>query len=209
MKLFELNNSNPTQLIETDNTILSDMDSGKYEHNILRLWEASSYFIVLGASNKPETEVNISSCRQDNIPILKRRTGGGTVLQGPGCFNYAFICSLKNRDDLKTIQAANRSFMKTVSSIIKTLGISSTVQGVTDLTVGNKKFSGNAQKRTRNAVLFHGTILYSMDISKIETYLTYPSKAPDYRTKRSHRDFLTNIPVTYSELKEAFLNALT
>src|ERR1051325_5350957 len=58
---------------------------------ILRLWEPTRYFVVLGYANRLATEVNAAFCRQNTIPILRRCSGGGTVLQGPGILNYTLV----------------------------------------------------------------------------------------------------------------------
>jgi lipoate-protein ligase A len=80
------------------------------------------------------------------------------------------------------------------------------VQGVTDLTAGRFKISGNAQKRSRNAILFHGTFLLNFDLQLIEKYLSHPTKEPDYRGKRSHSQFIQNIPFQSNELKLVMRN---
>ena len=77
------------------------------------------------------------------------------------------------------------------------------VRGHTDLAIGDRKFSGNAQRRKRNAVLFHGSFLLNFDIALIEKFLFAPSTQPAYRENRSHREFLTNLGADLSAIKEA------
>ena len=55
------------------------------------------------------------------------------------------------------------------------------------------KFSGNAQRRRRHALVFHGTILYGFDLSLIDALLKFPSAQPEYRASRSHSEFVRNI----------------
>src|SRR5262249_47245864 len=76
------------------------------------------------------------------------------------------------------------------------------IQGHTDLAVGGLKFSGNAQRRKKHFLLFHGSILLHLDIKLIEMALPLPSRQPDYRLNRSHSDFLMNLKVPSSLLKE-------
>ena len=47
--------------------------------------------MVLGYASKANDEVNFAFCQQNTIPVLRRCTGGGTVLEGPGCLNYSVI----------------------------------------------------------------------------------------------------------------------
>jgi lipoate-protein ligase A len=70
------------------------------------------------------------------------------------------------------------------------------LMGICDL-VGpdGLKFSGNAQKRKKRFVLFHGTVLYNFDLSLISRYLKEPVRQPEYRQGRSHDRFLSNIDI--------------
>jgi lipoate-protein ligase A len=97
------------------------------------------------------------------------------------------------------------------SALAKPLGADVSVQGCTDLAVraGDRwlKFSGNAQRRRRQAVLFHGTILYAFDLALIAELLRFPSKQPDYRASRSHLDFITNVTAPRDSLITALRTA--
>ena len=78
--------------------------------NILRFWESPSYYVVLGLSNKEHTEANVKHCKDDTIKICRRCSGGGTVLQGPGCMNYAFILPISEHP-IQTISETNTFVM--------------------------------------------------------------------------------------------------
>ena len=75
------------------------------------------------------------------------------------------------------------------------------IQGFTDLTLGNLKFSGNAQRRCKRFTLFHGSFLLNMDIGLMASVLPFPKKHPAYRKGRSHAEFLTNLNQSTSLLQ--------
>jgi len=79
---------------------------------VLRFWEPENYFAVVGYGNQVATEVNVAACEADKIPILRRCSGGGTVLQGPGCLNYSLILKIEENGLLASITAANRFIME-------------------------------------------------------------------------------------------------
>lgn len=79
------------------------------------------------------------------------------------------------------------------------------VQGISDLTLGGLKFSGNAQRRKQHAFLFHGTFLLNFDISAIESLLAAPSRQPAYRKDRLHSQFLTNLNLPSKTIQEALI----
>ena len=195
--------------LKQEEEILRSCDKQDVSKALIRFWESDKYCVVLGRSNKSETEVNVGACQSDNIPIIQRCSGGGTVLQGPGCLNYSFIITISSHSDLKQIDSTNCHIMKLVKNSLLPLHSNISIKGITDLAIGDRKFSGNAQRRLRYSILFHGTILYNFDLEKIERYLAFPSKTPDYRINRSHLDFVMNFPFSLTEIKQNFSKKLT
>jgi lipoate-protein ligase A len=169
----------------------------------LRFWEPRNYFVVLGYGNTPEDEIFVDECRRLNIPILKRVSGGGCVLQGPGCLNYALILKIENHPEISTIPDTNRFVMnKNCKILSEVLNANVKVSGITDLTINDKKFSGNAQRRYKDYVLYHGTFLINFDISPMEKILKIPKRQPCYRKNRTHSEFLTNLGISTELIKE-------
>lgn len=203
MKSLDLTFPSPEENLACDEALLDQCEEG-YPHEILRFWEPRSYFAVLGYSNRPDTELDLNACRKSKVPVLRRCSGGGTVLEGPGCLNFSLLLNIASRQELKGVQRTNAFVMKQHQEALETL-LSGRVriQGTSDLTLNDRKFSGNAQRRKRNWVLFHGTFLISLDIQQVEQCLRHPEKQPDYRRSRSHSDFLTNIGLSTTTLKEA------
>ncbi|MGC9036038.1 MAG: lipoate--protein ligase family protein [Verrucomicrobiia bacterium] len=171
----------------------------------LRFWEPDNYFVVLGYGNRVSEEVFVEECERCNVPIFRRISGGGCVLQGPGCLNYSLVLKISNNpQNLSTIPDTNRYVMnRTKRAIQSVLGNNVKVSGITDLTIDGKKFSGNAQRRFNDYILYHGAFLLNMDISMIERLLKIPPRQPCYRQNRTHRDFLININVQSLKIKES------
>lgn len=170
----------------------------------LRFWESDRVFVVVGYGNHVEREVNVERCRTEGVPILRRCSGGGTVLQGPGCLNYAVVLPLKAEPALVNVTATNQFFMARIARALGPLTHRPVaVMGHTDLVMGGLKFSGNAQRRKSRHVLFHGTFLIDFDLPLVGRYLPPPSREPAYRSGRAHGDFLTCLPVDRGELKAA------
>jgi lipoate-protein ligase A len=218
MYLLDLTLDSPAANLALDEALLDACEDGG--PNILRFWESPEYFVVVGYSNAVATEVNVAECKKQNVPILRRCSGGGTVLQGPGCLNYSLILnfdpsrtevSLSAQPDyaaLQTIPGANCYIMRRHAQALgAALGRNVEVRGVTDLAIGDRKFSGNAQRRKRRALIFHGTALLDFDCELISRLLAKPSKEPDYRVGREHGTFLTNLKVDGACIKKALCKA--
>jgi lipoate-protein ligase A len=174
---------------------------------ILRFWEPSRYFAVLGYANRLATEVNTAFCRQNTIPVLRRCTGGGTVLQGPGILNYTLILPT-DTPPYHNVTATNHSIMEQHRRTLESLlGAPVETRGHTDLAIGGLKFSGNAQRRRKHFLLFHGSFLLHFDIELLEKALPLPSIEPDYRFGRRHIEFLMNLKIHRDLLKQALVQS--
>lgn len=172
---------------------------------VLRFWESPVPFVVLGYANKVVEEVNVPACRELAIPILRRCSGGGTVVQGPGCLNYAVVLRMDDSPELQSITGTNQFVMeRTRKALARALRSEVTVEGHTDLAVGDLKFSGNAQRRKREWLLFHGTVLLQeFELSLISRVLLPPPRQPDYRRQREHGEFVTRLALDRAAVKHA------
>lgn len=202
MHLLELTLKTPAENLACDEALLDLAEEGLV-HETLRFWESSEYFVVLGCANPFRTEAHADICKKNRMSILRRPSGGGAVLQGPGCLNYSLILPFHNAPPIRSITDANYYILERHRTALEGLLQEKVrVEGITDLAVRNLKFSGNAQRRKRNFLLFHGTFLLNFDLELIEKFLPPPSRQPPYRGHRSHRYFLTNLNVHSAVVKE-------
>lgn len=203
MKIIDLTFPTPALNLACDEALLDHCEEG-YEHEILRFWEPHEHFIVLGYSNKIRSEINEFSCRRARVPVLRRCSGGGTVLQGPGCLNFSLILRIDRAAGLENITRTNAYVLERHRKALSPLtGGGVRVEGTSDLALGGLKFSGNAQRRKSRWILFHGTFLTGLDLGLVEKFLAMPSRQPEYRRNRPHRDFLTNIEIPAARIKKA------
>jgi lipoate-protein ligase A len=207
MKYLELTLSTPEANLAADEVLLDRCEGGE-EDELLRFWESREYFIVVGYAGRVEAEVNLANWKLRPVPILRRCSGGGTVVQGPHCLNYSLVLKIPNHNPFRTITGANASIMqRQKGALASLLGPAVDIQGGTDLTLRGLKFSGNAQRRRRQCLLFHGTFLLGFDMDRIAALLAHPPRQPDYRQQRIHREFLTNLPIPAFEVKNALRQA--
>jgi lipoate-protein ligase A len=166
-------------------------EAGEY----LRFWESPKVFIVLGLSGKPEVDVDLGSAQKEGVPVLKRFSGGGTVVQGPGCLNYTLVLSKQRVPELNDLHQSYTWISNKVIEALGKAGVEAYFRPLSDLATGKaeKKFSGNAQARRKHYILHHGTILYNFDLALISRYLKMPLDVPEYRKGRVHTDFVTNV----------------
>src|SRR5262249_17467894 len=115
---------------------------------VLRLWEPTQYFVVVGYGNRVHSEVNLAFCQQHSVPVVRRCTGGGTVLQGPGVLNYSLVLRSDPESEAHSISAANSFILRRHQAALTALVRAPVeIRGHTDLAIGGLKFSGNSQRR--------------------------------------------------------------
>lgn len=206
MKYLPLTLPTPAENLAADEALLGLAETEDVE--TLRLWESPTPFVVLGLSNRASQEVRVEACAARGVPILRRVSGGGTVVQGPGCLSYALTLRIGDIEELNSITATNRFIMERNRAALEALiGEPVAVRGFTDLETGGRKFSGNAQRRGRHALLFHGTILYGADLDVIDQLLQHPSREPTWRDRRAHGEFIRNFPATREQIATALRQA--
>ncbi|HEX3626636.1 MAG TPA: lipoate--protein ligase family protein [Verrucomicrobiae bacterium] len=211
MEFIDLSYSSPAENLACDEALL-DLREQHGGAGILRFWDSPDTFVVVGYANKIQAEVDMTRCEADKVPIFRRCSGGGTVLQGTDCLNYALILPIEQNSPLSEISGANKYIMDRNLEAIQSIAgdsLSIKVQGHTDLAAARgsstvfRKFSGNSQRRHKAFLLFHGTFLLNFDLELVEKYLTFPSRQPDYRGCRSHTDFLMNLDLPPANVKDA------
>lgn len=201
MRFVDLTFPTPAENLACDQALLEWCSAEKGEE-ILRVWESPSPFVVVGYGNTTAGEVDLEACRRHRLPVLRRISGGGAVLQGPGCLNYSLILRIPEEEHpLRSIAGTNRHITRSHAQALRgLLGDEVRERGLSDIARGLLKFSGNAQRRTGSHLLFHGTILREFDLPLIEATLAIPERQPRYRANRPHRNFLVNTAVQAAPL---------
>jgi lipoate-protein ligase A len=181
------------------------VEAGASRH-AFRMWETEQPVVILGRSNVVAAHVIEAPCHDDGVPVIRRFTGGGSVVLGRGCLNYAVAVSLVSRPELRDV---GHSFAVILDRIVTTLDVPGvSVAGGTDLAIAGRKISGNAQRRGRDTLLHHGTLLYGFDPALAARYLREPPRQPSYRAARPHADFLGNVPLARDDVRARVACAL-
>jgi len=201
MQFLDLTLPTPEENLALDEAllVLAEQSGGR---EILRLWEIGRPCVVLGNFCRIADDVNEDACRADGVPVRRRVSGGGTVLIGPGCLNFSLVLDMRHRPELADVSRSHVLILDRVSEVLAVKIPHIVFDGISDLCVGGKKFSGNAQRRRRDWLLHHGTLLYNFPVEQISRYLREPARQPPYRANRPHSDFVANIPADAASLKQ-------
>jgi lipoate-protein ligase A len=200
----------PGQNVACDEALLALCDAASVES--LRIWESPVPAVVMGRSGLEEREVDTDACRRLGVPVVRRRSGGGTVLVGPGCLCWAVVISQVRLS--ASFAGVREAFDLVLDRIVAALAplappVSQPLAraGISDLAIGDRKVSGSAQRRSARSVLVHGTVLYDLDLALVGRLLRPPVREPAYRSGRSHVEFLANLPASRAAIQSALCAA--
>src|SRR5437899_12097636 len=141
----DLTFESPAENLACDEALLDWCEAGQAAE-ILRVWEPSKAFVVLGYANRAASEANLSFCQKNNIPVHRRCTGGGAVLQGVGVLNYSLILRTAGNGPYHSIGATNNFVMQRHrAACAELLNAPVEIKGHTDLAIKDVTFYRNAQ----------------------------------------------------------------
>jgi lipoate-protein ligase A len=174
------------------------------DNDHLRFWEPANHSVILGRSSSYDNEVAVETCNDLGVPILRRVSGGATIVTGPGCLMYAVVLDLRERPALMDLTAAHRFVLGRMVEALQSLEPTVTMAGTSDMAFHGdgalRKFSGNSVRRVRSRLLYHGTLLYNFDLPLIGKLLQVAPRQPDYRGQRDHGAFVTNLRAMRAQL---------
>lgn len=200
MRALDLTLPTIAENLALDEALLLTAEAGQ-GGDVLRLWEQPNFAVVLGAGCKLGDDVDEARCQADGVPILRRASGGGTVLLGPGCLCFSLVLAYERSPLLREVPFSYIYILECLREALSGLLPNIERAGTSDLMADGRKFSGNAQQRKRNFLLHHGTLLYGFPLKRIGDYLRIPERQPPYREGRAHGEFVCNLRVSGEELK--------
>jgi lipoate-protein ligase A len=175
----------------------------------VRFWR-NKRAVVIGYSQKVEAEVNVKLCGDEGIAIIRRFSGGGAVYHDLGNLNYSIIL---NADHPVVsgldIRESYRVFSSGVVEGLRRFGVGPVLHPPSDLLVGKRKISGNAQSRKKGMVLHHGTLLVNSNLNLLAQVLDGSESGVDSGKTASRKGSVMNLVdaigrrVDMREVKEA------
>jgi len=160
--------------------------------------------IVMGISGKAEELLDLEKVKRDKIPIIRRFSGGGTVIVDENTLFFTFIFS---KNDVLHIHAFPEPILRWSGALYAdSFQIPNFHLVENDYAIGKKKCGGNAQYIKKDRWLHHTSFLWDYRDENMD-YLLMPAKRPKYRENRPHADFLCRMK-DYAPSKESLIQKL-
>lgn len=178
-----------------DEALLEAAHDGALGAPVVRTWMAAETTIVLGSSSRVDDEVHVAACVEAGARLVRRPSGGLTVLLGPGCLVWSVVAP--HPGGPPPLDAIHASLLEPLAAALRAAGRPVERRGTSDLALVDgreeRKVSGNSLRVRRDAVLYHGTLLDSFDLDAVSRLLRHPPREPGYRGGRPHASFLANL----------------
>lgn len=175
----------------------------RFEHESLRLW-VNPKSVVVGKHQNAMAECHFHFCRTENIPVVRRISGGGTVYHDPGNVNFSFFRWVQKDKMIDYDRSLNL-----IHRALQEMGYPVVMNERHDLFLDGHKISGNAQHLKKGRSLHHGTILYDADLDALRLAIKRPSGKFEDKSVRSVRSPIANLRA-YKDVggTEAFIRLL-
>jgi lipoate-protein ligase A len=201
MLYIDNNSTNPFYNLAMEEYLFNLDDNTDY----VLLWQ-NEPTIVVGKYQNTAEEINSEYVKEKGIHVVRRITGGGAVYHDLGNLNYTFISKGNGKREFDF-----RKFTMPIVKALGKLGVEAELTGRNDITIAQKKFSGNAQYVSHGKILHHGTLLFNSKMEELANALKVSEDKFQSKGVKSVRSRVTNISdhlsidISVSEFKELLL----
>ncbi|MBD8347549.1 lipoate--protein ligase [Dysgonomonas sp. HGC4] len=167
------------------------------EEECFFMWQVNPT-VIFGRNQLMENEVNLDYVKANGIETYRRKSGGGCVYADFSNIMFSYITKDFN------VSFTFSKYLQRVSHTLQQLGINAIASGRNDITVDEKKVSGNAFYRASGKSIVHGTMLFNTDLEKLVLSITPNNQKLISKGIESVRKRVTNLSEHFDMDIEAF-----
>jgi lipoic acid synthetase/lipoate-protein ligase A len=150
------------------------------------VWQ-SEPTVIIGRNQDLEAEVNIDYCREHDVDIVRRKSGGGCVYSDKGNIMISYI---SRRGD---VSAVFDRYLSALTACLCSLGLDAARSERNDVMVCGMKVSGNALHQLPDRTIVHGTLLFCSDFDALEQAIRPPIEKLERHGIESVRQRVANL----------------
>lgn len=144
--------------------------------------------IIIGKHQNTIEEINSGYVNENGIQVVRRISGGGAVYHDKGNLNFSFMTKYSN-ESIHNF----KYFTGPVIKVLAELGVNAELNGRNDITVSDRKISGNAQFTDTKSMFSHGTLLFDSHLEDVAKALNVRIDKIESKGIKSVRSRVANI----------------
>lgn len=129
------------------------------------MWQVAPS-VIFGRNQVAVNEVNLDYCREHNIQVYRRRSGGGCVYADRDNVMLSFVSTGSD------VGFAFNRFVNMVLLAFRKMGIEATGTSHNDILIGGRKVCGTASYQVGRRSIVHSTLLYDTNMPHMLNAIT-------------------------------------
>ena len=152
--------------------------------------------VIYGRNQVFENEVNAEYCREHDVDVVRRKSGGGCVYSDLGNIMLSYVSGRG------VVSEVFDRYMTALADALRALGVPAEKSGRNDILVEGRKVSGNAFHQLPDRSIVHGTLLYSTDLEALAEAIKPPVEKLQRHGVESVRQRVMNLSEYVSGMTE-------
>lgn len=159
----------------------------------LSLVSPATPYVCVGYHQDVDQEVDVSYCREQNIPVFRRDVGGGAVyLDGDQLF-FQLILRRDNPIIPLGKERFYKKFLEPVIGVYRHIGINAKYKPINDVIAENRKISGTGAADIGDCVVFVGNLIVDFNYKMMSRVLKVPDEKFRDKVYKTIRENLSTI----------------
>lgn len=165
--------------------------------------------IIIGKHQNTVEEINSGYVNENDIHVVRRVSGGGAVYHDKGNLNFSFMTKY-SQESIHNF----KYFTGPVIKVLAELGVNAELNGRNDITVSDRKISGNAQFTDTKSMFSHGTLLFDSNLDDVVKALNVRTDKIESKGIKSVRSRVANISeflshkISIEEFRQKIVNSI-
>ena len=169
------------------------------------MWQVAPT-VIFGRNQVVENEVNLDYCREHDIRVVRRKSGGGCVYADMDNLMLSMVTDGDN------VGFTFNRFVTMIQLALHKIGVSATSTAHNDIMIGDRKVCGTAFYQLPGRSIVHSTMLYDTNMQHMLNAITPSAEKLEKKGIQSVRQRITllkdHTPLSLDEIKQKIRDTL-
>ena len=169
------------------------------------MWQVAPT-VIFGRNQVVENEVNLDYCREHDIRVVRRKSGGGCVYADMDNLMLSMVTDGDN------VGFTFNRFVTMIQLALHKIGVTATSTAHNDIMIGDRKVCGTAFYQLPGRSIVHSTMLYDTNMQHMLNAITPRAEKLEKKGIQSVRQRITllkdHTPLSLDEIKQKIRDTL-